>query len=73
MAIKREGRTFIVEPSYTELVSPARFLKIYKTASNDIESVRIIPAALGSAVFGGRLLVRRKTPIYRTPFRNLIK
>ncbi len=73
MAIKSRSRTFTVEPSYTELVNPALFLKMCKSSRENIEFVRIVPPRLGSKTVGGRILVRRKKPIYRMPFRSPIK
>jgi hypothetical protein len=54
-----------------EIVSAHRFLEIYNTELDNIESVRVIPAPLGSPHFG-RLEVIRKSSVF-TPSLKLRK
>jgi hypothetical protein len=53
-----------LNPVYTETVSPEEFREYVSRNSYNIESVRIVPPALGSSGFGG-VAVQRKSPAFR--------
>ena len=53
----------VLDPVYTELLTPEEFAEAYQTRQDEIRRVRILPARLGEPGFG-RILVRWKTPIY---------
>ena len=48
---------------YTELLTPERFIEMYRNDRDNIEWARPIPAPLGSRVLG-YILVRKKRPNY---------
>jgi hypothetical protein len=50
-------------PCYVELLTPERFIEMYRNDRDNIEWARPVPAPLGSRVLG-HILVRRKHPIY---------
>ena len=55
-------KNVVLEPIYSETVSPERFLKIYAQEKDNIESVKIVPAPLGSKILG-RIKIVRKRPL----------
>ena len=59
-------KTIDLEPIEKEVVSPRRFVDLYKEEADSIESVTIIPARLGSKGFG-TLLVKWRKPVYGLP------
>ena len=52
-----------LDPVYTELLSPERFVQMYHHDRDNIQSARAVPAPLGSRVLG-YILVHRKRPLY---------
>lgn len=65
-------KTIKLEPIYSEVVSPRRFLDIYQEEQDNIESVRVLPARVGSRDFGS-ILVRRKSPVYASAINRYLK
>jgi hypothetical protein len=59
--------TIDLDPLYDELVSAERFLEMYESERDSIESARPVPEPLGSKILG-RILVRRNKPIYTAVF-----
>jgi hypothetical protein len=61
---RRAAQTVIdLEALTTEVVTPERLIDIYKRERDNIESVRVLPGALGSNDFG-KFVVQRKRPIH---------
>lgn len=52
-----------LDPVYTEVLTPERFMELYKQGLLDIKSVTVIPPTLGGFGFG-KIVIRRKTPVY---------
>lgn len=52
-----------LDPVYTELLTPERYVEMYQRDRDNIESARAVPAPLGSRVLG-HILVQRKRPLY---------
>ncbi len=73
METKNNDGLLFSNPGYSEVLSAARFLHLYMNHRDDIQAVRILPPVLGSRLIGGRILVRRKSRVYRPLFRRLVK
>jgi hypothetical protein len=58
-------RTIEMEPSYSEKVTPRRYLELYAEDPQDIESVRVLPPRIGSRGSYGLIEIKRKTPIFQ--------
>lgn len=56
-------KTINLSPVHGEVVSARRYLDLYKSNPEEIESVEIIPAVLGSGTFGS-IYVKYKHPTY---------
>jgi hypothetical protein len=67
----RSKRVVELEPVYTEVVSPERFIELYKGERDNIESVKIVSGRLGSNDFGG-FEVHRKRPVYSPYFTDAL-
>ncbi len=52
-----------LDPVYTEILTPERFLKLYEQGLVNVKSVRVMPPKLGRQGFGG-IVIQRKTPVY---------
>lgn len=52
-----------INPLYTEIVSPTRFVEIWSTMRKAIRSTRFLPPKLGDEGFG-RVLIVWKVPVF---------
>ena len=55
--------TIDLEPTYTEVVTPSEYVRIFKEDRDRIESARVVPPRLGDDNFGV-IVIKRKTPLY---------
>lgn len=53
-----------MDEMYTETVTPEKFVEIYEKERDNIRSARVVPGKLGDRHFG-KIVVERKTPVYR--------
>lgn len=58
-------RTIEMEPSYSERVTPRRFLDLYSEDPGDIESIRVLPPRIGLPGSYGLIEIKRKTQIFQ--------
>lgn len=53
-------------PTYCGSYSPAEYVRLFRSDSRNVRSVRIQPPRLGQPGFGS-LLVEYRTPVFRAP------
>ncbi|HEY4424199.1 MAG TPA: hypothetical protein VGN10_08330 [Pyrinomonadaceae bacterium] len=58
-------KTIEMEPSYSQRVTPRRYLELYSEDPQDIESVRVLPPRIGLPGSYGLIEIKRKTPIFQ--------
>lgn len=58
-------KTIEMEPSYSQRVTPRRYLELYSEDPQDIESVRVVAPRIGSPGSYGLIEIKRKTPIFQ--------
>jgi hypothetical protein len=58
------GNSFDLHPEFVEEVTPEEFLQIFENERDDIQSVIVVPSQFGDKKFG-RILLRRKRPVYK--------
>lgn len=58
-------KTIEMEPSYSQRVTPGRYLELYSEDPQDIESVRVVPPRIGLPGSYGLIEIKRKTPIFQ--------
>jgi hypothetical protein len=59
------SRTIEMEPVYTERVTPRRYLRIFETEPQEIDSVQVVPPRVGVLGDFGGIEIKRKSPIFR--------
>ena len=57
-----------LRPANIEIVTPGEFLEIYANEMGNIASAEVVPGRLGDARLGGVIVVKRKRPVYQSPF-----
>ena len=60
----KDLKTLPLNPAYTEIVSPSRFLQIFSEEPDNIARAEVIPGRLGDLQLGGKILVQRKKPVF---------